>query len=390
MRESAFQALIPIAFSAENIYQHLLCARSLMGNRDESDLVCAQEEREIIKVPLSPQRWLRPWDGVSGWAVRTPVLAGGPRDLRKELLPMAAVGWFLPLVLFPINEILLSNYLPSSTFETRIHQLPQNPPRSFPSLWVSQIMSITWVFWEYTTFTIFWGYCKWRTEIMYRKPLLWYLVYDTHGLKGVAVITITLKMMVLLKAVFCVASLTQKGSSWRYYGVTMSLTSAVMTAGLPWWLSGKEYPCQHRSLKRLRLNPWVRKIPWKRKWKPTPIFSPGESHGQWSLAGYSPWGSKELSNLTKFSSDNWAAEHAHTLWPLQVPLLYCYCYSYLYGCCYYYLDCVEVHSELFVECLLCNRHWGFRFKSTQAWFLPSGWLCWYRTERWKQVNSITK
>ena len=48
---------------------------------------------------------------------------------------------------------------------------------------------------------------------MYRKPLLQYLVYDTHGLKGVAVMTITLKMMVLLKAVFCVASLTQKGSS---------------------------------------------------------------------------------------------------------------------------------------------------------------------------------
>lgn len=47
MRESAFWALIPIAFSAENIYQHLLCARSLLGNRDESDNACAQEEREI-------------------------------------------------------------------------------------------------------------------------------------------------------------------------------------------------------------------------------------------------------------------------------------------------------------------------------------------------------
>lgn len=53
MRESAFRALIPIAFSAENIYQHLLCARSLMGNRDESDLFCAQEEGEIIETPLS-------------------------------------------------------------------------------------------------------------------------------------------------------------------------------------------------------------------------------------------------------------------------------------------------------------------------------------------------
>ena len=148
MRESAFRALIPIAFSAENIYQHLLCARSLMGNRDESDLVCAQEEWEIIVVPLGPQHWLRPWDGVSGWAVRTPVLAGGPRG-SEEGASAHGCSWMVSSTCpFPIDKILLSNLLPSSTFETRIHQLPQNPPRSFPSLWVSQIMSITWVFWE--------------------------------------------------------------------------------------------------------------------------------------------------------------------------------------------------------------------------------------------------
>ena len=37
----------------------------------------------------------------------------------------------------------------------------------------------------------------------------------------------------------------------------------------PWWLSGKESMCQGR---RLRFNPWVGKIPWKRKWQPTPVF----------------------------------------------------------------------------------------------------------------------
>jgi len=41
-------------------------------------------------------------------------------------------------------------------------------------------------------------------------------------------------------------------------------------------------------------DPWVGKIPWRRKWQHTPIFLPGESHGQRSLVGYSPWGSKEL------------------------------------------------------------------------------------------------
>jgi len=34
-------------------------------------------------------------------------------------------------------------------------------------------------------------------------------------------------------------------------------------------------------------NPWVRKIPWRREWLPTPVFLPGEFHGQKSLAGYS-------------------------------------------------------------------------------------------------------
>jgi len=39
---------------------------------------------------------------------------------------------------------------------------------------------------------------------------------------------------------------------------------------------------------------WVRKIPWRREWQPTPVFLSGESHGQRSLAGHSPWGCKEL------------------------------------------------------------------------------------------------
>ena len=58
-----------------------------------------------------------------------------------------------------------------------------------------------------------------------------------------------------------------------------------------WWLSGKGSACQCR---RCRFNPWVRKIPWRRKWQPTPVFLPGKSHGQRSPTGYSPWGCKEL------------------------------------------------------------------------------------------------
>ena len=45
-------------------------------------------------------------------------------------------------------------------------------------------------------------------------------------------------------------------------------------------------------------DPWVGKIPWRRKWQPTPIFLPEEFHGQRSLAGYNSWGHKE-SDMTE-------------------------------------------------------------------------------------------
>ena len=60
--------------------------------------------------------------------------------------------------------------------------------------------------------------------------------------------------------------------------------------GFPGGSDGKEPACQCR---RLGFNPWVGKIPWSGKWQPTPVFLPGEFHGQRSLPGYSPWGRKE-------------------------------------------------------------------------------------------------
>ena len=60
---------------------------------------------------------------------------------------------------------------------------------------------------------------------------------------------------------------------------------------LPWCLSGKESNCQRR---RRKFNPWVGKIPWRKKWQPSPIFLPREFHGQMSLAGSSPQGRKRV------------------------------------------------------------------------------------------------
>ena len=55
-------------------------------------------------------------------------------------------------------------------------------------------------------------------------------------------------------------------------------------------LVAKESACQCR---KHEFDPWIGKIPWKRKWQPIPVFLPGKSHGQRSLVGYSPWGRKE-------------------------------------------------------------------------------------------------
>ena len=57
---------------------------------------------------------------------------------------------------------------------------------------------------------------------------------------------------------------------------------------------GKGPAWQCRRLKRHGFDPWVRKVPWWRKWQPIPVFLPGESHRERSLAGYSPGGRKEL------------------------------------------------------------------------------------------------
>ena len=76
------------------------------------------------------------------------------------------------------------------------------------------------------------------------------------------------------------------------YSSTQDVTDKA--SGIPAGTSGKEAAHQCRRLKRCRFDPWVGKIPWKHEWQPTPVFLSGESHGQRSLAGYSPWGLKEL------------------------------------------------------------------------------------------------
>ena len=86
---------------------------------------------------------------------------------------------------------------------------------------------------------------------------------------------------------------------WKHKGVkeskslwknTKQTSYAWCAPRLPWRLSGKESACN----RRWGFHQWVRKIPWRRKWEPTPVFLPGQCHGQRSLVGYSPWGHKRV------------------------------------------------------------------------------------------------
>ena len=63
--------------------------------------------------------------------------------------------------------------------------------------------------------------------------------------------------------------------------------------GLPRWLEVKNLPANAGDLKRSKFDPWLGKISWRRKWQPTPVFLPGEPHGQRGLVDCSPQGHKE-------------------------------------------------------------------------------------------------
>ena len=62
----------------------------------------------------------------------------------------------------------------------------------------------------------------------------------------------------------------------------------------PRWLRSKESACQNAGDARdMGLTPWIRKIPWSRKYQPAAVFLPGKFHGQRSLAVFSTWDCKE-------------------------------------------------------------------------------------------------
>ena len=129
-----------------------------------------------------------------------------------------------------------------------------------------------------------------------------------------------MKLLVLICPIkYCFSILTVCVDEWFLTRSSFVPQGAYIYVGrqfwflqLRWWNwslvgwcfpGGKESACLFRRHKRGRFCPWVRKILWRRKQQPTPVFLPGEFHGQRSLAGCSPWGHKELDTT----------EHTHRL-----------------------------------------------------------------------------
>ena len=91
----------------------------------------------------------------------------------------------------------------------------------------------------------------------------------------------------------CLENSMDRGA-WRAtaHGAAESdMTEWLRAAQHRWW--SVKNPLANAGDRRCGFHPWVRKIPWKRKWQATPAFWLGEFHGQRSLAGYCPWGHKE-------------------------------------------------------------------------------------------------
>ena len=79
-------------------------------------------------------------------------------------------------------------------------------------------------------------------------------------------------------------TISMKGQIVTILGFGSQMASVV---GFPGGADRKESACQ------CTFYPWVRKVPWRRAWHPTPVFLPGKSHEHRSLVGCSPWGLKE-------------------------------------------------------------------------------------------------
>ena len=123
-----------------------------------------------------------------------------------------------------------------------------------------------------------------------------------------------------------------------------------------------------------RVNPWVRKISWGRKWQPTPVFLPVKSRGQRSLVGYSPCGHKESDTTEQFhftslhfNGDSWEKTEEITElleWTLQNIAVYISSQS-VRGVCVCVCVCVWRERDVRKEILMYYKELAFVIAGTR-------------------------
>ena len=87
--------------------------------------------------------------------------------------------------------------------------------------------------------------------------------------------------------------------------------------------SASEEPAyQYNRHKRHKSDPWARKIPWRRRWQPTLVFLLGKFRRQRSMAGYSPWGYKELDTNEHTHMQTYTHTHKHTWRECLCPIIF--------------------------------------------------------------------
>ena len=133
-------------------------------------------------------------------------------------------------------------------------------------------------------------------------PLIW-LVLILVVLEGCVYVTCSVLRVVTLTGPSGTPSLTSWGSTTYVYHICYS-------ASEPWgFLGGSVVWISACQCRRCMLDSQSSKIPWIRKWQPTPVFLPGKSHGQRSLEDYSPWGHRVKYDCPRTTtSESWQCE----------------------------------------------------------------------------------
>ena len=139
--------------------------------------------------------------------------------------------------------------------------------------------------------------------------------------------------------------------------LSMGFPMQAYWGGLPFPLPG-DLPDPGIEPKRWGFHPWVRMIPWSRKWQSTPVFLPGRFCGQRSLAGYTPWGCRvryDWARMQRFSelSKN---DIIDCQWPKHWPMS-----IHIQTLAYINTLSISIHIKWYQLILLVTEHFWYHF-----------------------------